>query len=46
MINGGVEVFNLIPVRLHPIARLIVKIDKNKSPDFILFWFNKIGYII
>lgn len=46
MINGGVEVFNLIPLRLHPTARLIAKIDKNKSLDFIIFWFNKIGYII
>ncbi len=46
MINGGVEVFGLIPLRLHPIIKLNAKIDKNKSLDFILFWFNKIGYII
>jgi hypothetical protein len=46
MINGGVEVFNLVPLRLHPTARLIAKIDKNKSLDFIFFLFNKVVYII
>jgi len=45
MINGGVGVFNLIPLRLHPTAKLIAKIDKNKSLDFISFWLARLAIL-
>jgi len=46
MINGGVDVFGFVPLRLHPTAKLIIKIDKNISPDFILFRVKLFVYII